>query len=56
MFIKLTKPDGKTKYYNVEYIRSIYKEENNYTVIELQYGTDIVKEHPEEIMDMIRRD
>lgn len=54
MFLKLTKTDNTMKIYNTEYIRSIYKNENQNTVIELQYGTDLVKERPEEIMEMVK--
>lgn len=53
MFVELTKTDNTKKIYNTEYIRSIHKE-NNHTVIELQYGTDLVKERPDEIIEMLK--
>ena len=55
MFIELTTYNDKTKYYNTEYIRTFRKDDNkDYTVLELQYGTDLVIERPEEIMEMLK--
>lgn len=55
MFIGLTTYNDKTKYYNTEYIRTFRKDDNkDYTVLELQYGTDLVIERPEEIMEMLK--
>lgn len=53
MFLKLTNTDNTVKIYNTEYIRSFYKNDNH-TVVELEYGTDIVKERLEEIMEMLK--
>lgn len=56
MFIGLTpyNDKAKTKYYNTEYIRAFRKDSMDYTVLELQYGTDLVTERPEEIMEMLK--
>lgn len=57
MFIGLTTYNDKTKtkYYNTEYIRTFRKDDNkDYTILELQYGTDLVIERPEEIMEMLK--
>lgn len=57
MFIGLTTYNDKTKtkYYNTEYIKAFRKDDDkNYTVLELQYGTDLVTERPEEIMEMLK--
>lgn len=53
MFLKLTRTDGKEKIYNTRFIRSIIRGEE-YTVIDLDYGNDTVKERPEEIMEMLK--
>lgn len=53
MFIELTKYEGGKKYYNTEFIRSFVREPK-YTVLELLYGTDLIKERPEEIMEMLK--
>ena len=56
MFIGLTTYDDKRiKYYNTEYIRA-FKKDKHYTILELQYGTDLVTERPEEIMEMLEGD
>lgn len=57
MFIGLTTYNDKTKtkYYNTEHIRAFRKDDNkDYTVLELQYGTDLVIERPEEIMEILK--
>ena len=57
MFIGLTPYDDKTKtkYFNTEYIKTFRRDnERNYTVLELYYGTDLVDERPEEIMEMLK--
>ena len=57
MFIVLTSYNNqsKSKYYNTEYIRSFQKSDHSdATVLELQYGTDLVSERPEEIYEMTK--
>ena len=57
MFIGLTTYNDKTKtkYYNTEHISAFRKDDNkDYTVLELQYGTDLVIERPEEIMEILK--
>ena len=57
MFIGLTTYNDKTKtkYYNTEHIRAFRKDDNkDYIVLELQYGTDLVIERPEEIMEILK--
>lgn len=60
MFIKLTTTENKVKYYNTEHVKSFCKSEHkpqeNYTVLFLTYGTDIVLESPEEIYKMINKE
>lgn len=56
-FLRLTMHDGTIKYLNANTIRSFesktFNDGKTYTMIELQLGTWLVKETPEELMAMI---
>jgi len=56
MFLKLTKSDGQIVYINFNKVRGFYECEHNnlYTVIDKEYGNDLVIESPEEIMEMLK--
>lgn len=56
MFIGLTPYDNrtKTKYYNTEYIKSFEYSKEGFTVLTLTYGTDIVRERPEDIINIMK--
>ena len=54
MFLKLTTHEGKIIYVNENEIRKFYKDNDEYTTVVLNYGIDIVKETPKEIMTMLR--
>lgn len=54
MFIALSPySNDRKKYYNTEYIKTFEKHKLG-TVVVLTYGNDIVKETPEEIMEMLK--
>ena len=55
MFIRLTTKNKDIVYYNTEYIRCFHRK-NEYTVLDLQYGTQLVEETPEEIIVMLKGD
>ena len=56
MFLKLTKNDDKQVYINTNEIRKFEKCDHapEYTVLDLRYGTCLVKQRPEEIMEMLK--
>jgi hypothetical protein len=54
MFLKLTTTENKEFYVNENEIRKFYKDNEKYTTVVLNYGVDIVKETPEEILSMLR--
>ena len=54
MFLKLTTTENKEFYVNENEIRKFYKDNGKYTTVVLNYGVDIVKETPEEILVMLR--
>lgn len=56
MFLKLITHENKTIYLNVNEIKKFEKceHDSNLTAIDLQYGTTLVKQRPEEIMEMLK--
>lgn len=54
MFLKLTTNENKSVYINSNEIRKFELNTNNQTVLDLQYGTMLVKQRPEEIMEMLK--
>ena len=56
MFLELTLPDNKKMYVNENEIRkfAICNHNPNLTYIDLQYGTLLVKQRPEEMMEMLK--
>lgn len=56
MFLELTTNEDKTIYLNENEIRKFEKcvHNPNFTTIDMQYGTLLVKERPEEIMEVLK--
>ena len=56
MFIKVTRIENdKVIYINEDDIRAFYwKDESKYTVLDKKFGTECVKETPEEILQELR--
>ena len=56
MFLKLITNENKAVFINSNEIRKFELRENNLTVLDLKYGTLLVKQRPEEIMEMLKGD
>ena len=56
MFLKLTTKENKSIYINTSEIRFFekYEDDNTLTVIYLKYGDRLVKQQPDEIMQMLK--
>jgi len=55
MFVKLTNCDGFPVYINTDRIRKFYVS-RGYTVLDMDYGKDVVKETPGQIMEKMERE
>jgi len=57
MFLKLTNTNGETVWYNFDRVRKFHSEQFPHgkiaTVLDLDYGTAVVLETPEEIASML---
>ena len=54
MFLRLTTLENQKIYVNENEIRKFYKDNDKYTTVVLNYGVDVVKETPKEILTMLK--